>query len=89
LDVTDITHQSVKDIATAVIRAIPGLEWAGLDLMSRDITALQTADSYVVLEINASAMLGIYDFPEQGVYRHVTEEFFKLMFPKIDWSAPK
>lgn len=48
-DVTRTTHPSLKDIATAVKKAMPGLPLAAIDLVVPDHTATTTtADAYVV-----------------------------------------
>lgn len=83
LDYTDKVHPSVKEISLRAINAIPGLAFAGIDFMSRDITKPQTADNYVIIEINDSPGFDIHDYPYKGENRHTAREFIYLMFPEI------
>lgn len=83
IDVTDIVHQSVKDLALKVIRAIPGLEFTGIDFMTTDITKPQTNESYIIIEINDSPGFDIHDFPYQGKNRHAAREFLYILFPTL------
>ncbi len=83
IDYTDKVHQSVKDIALKTINAIPGLELAGIDFMSTDVTAQQTEDNYVVIETNTSPGLGMHTRPYQGEDRLGAREFVYLMFPEL------
>ncbi len=84
IDVTDLAHDSVKQIAIKAIRAVPGLTFAGIDFMTKDITKEQTADSYVIIEINDSPGFDIHDMPYIGKNRHATFEFLCLLFPELE-----
>jgi len=83
IDFTDEIHPSVKKIAIKTINAIPGLEFAGLDFMCKDITKQQTKDSYIVVEINNSPGIFMHDLPFKGKNRHASREFLKLIFPEL------
>ncbi len=83
IDMTDQVHPSVKNIALKAIKTIPGLTFAGIDFMSKDITQKQTEDSYVILEINDSPGFDIHDLPYQGKNRHAAREFLYLIFPEL------
>jgi len=83
IDVTDIAHQSVKDIAIRIMRSIPGLEFAGIDLMTKDITAEQSSKTYSLIEVNASPGFSIHDFPYQGKKRRAGREMLFLIFPEL------
>lgn len=83
IDVTDIVHPSIKKIAVDVINSIPGLEYAGIDLMTKDVTKKQSKLSYEILEINDSPGIDIHHFPYQGKPRNVAGELLKLLFPEI------
>jgi len=80
IDFSDLIHQSVKDIALKTIQAIPGLTFAGIDLMSTDISQSQNKDSYVILEVNTSPGFDIHDQPYVGKNRHAAREFLRLLF---------
>ncbi|NCS97913.1 MAG: hypothetical protein GW762_04970 [Candidatus Pacebacteria bacterium] len=83
IDYTDLVHPSVNEIALKAIKAIPGLSFAGLDMLSTDITMPQTDDSYVIIEINDSPGFDIHDYPYEGKNRHVARAFLFLMFPEL------
>jgi len=83
IDFTDQVHPSVKKIALQAINAIPGLSFAGLDFMSKDITKEQTKGNYVIIEVNDSPGFDIHDFPYQGKKRYAAREFLFLIFPEL------
>ncbi len=83
IDVTDIIHSSVAEIAVNSVRAIPGLAYAGIDFMTNtSVEHEQTASSYVIIEVNASPMLSIHHYPYQGQKRDVTGAIIDLLFPE-------
>lgn len=83
IDVTDIAHPDVADICLRATRAFPGLEIAGVDFMTKDITKPQTPESYIVVEVNNSPGFSIHDLPYQGKNRHAADEFLKILFPSL------
>src|SRR5690606_19949911 len=83
IDVTDIAHPSVSEIALRAMKAFPGLAFAGIDFMTRDITQPQTQDTYTIIEVNTSPGFCIHDDPYQGENRHVAREFLYILFPKL------
>lgn len=54
IDFTKTCHPGFKDIARQSIKAIPGLRYAGLDIIAKDITQAPTEDNYVLTEIEFS-----------------------------------
>lgn len=84
IDFTDKVHPSVKEISLKAINSIPGLSFAGIDFMSKDITKKQTKDSYVIIEINDSPGFDIHDIPYEGKNRHAAREFLYLIFPELE-----
>lgn len=83
IDVTDTVHPSVKDIALKTIRAIPGLEFAGIDFMTTDVTAEQNNSTYIIVEINSSPGFDIHDMPYTGKNRQTAAAFLRLLFPNL------
>lgn len=83
VDYTDTAHPSVAAVALQAIRAIPGLQWAGIDFMTTDITKEQTADTYSVIEVNGSPEFAMHDIPMIGKKRGAAETFIRLMFPEL------
>ncbi|MBP9819973.1 hypothetical protein KBC79_04525 [Candidatus Woesebacteria bacterium] len=81
IDVTDEVHESVKRLAVQSINAIPGLAYAGVDFMSKDITVFQNQDNYKIVELNKSPGFSIHEQPYQGKPRHVSKALLNLLFP--------
>jgi cyanophycin synthetase len=68
VDVTDVIHPGLAELAGDAVRAIPGLGVAGIDLLVPDITS---ADRAVVLEANVGANIRIHHCPAYGQPRNV------------------
>ena len=68
VDVTDILHPDLRELAIEATRAIPGLGVAGVDLLTPDI---RSADGAVVLEANVGANIRIHNCPTYGRPRNV------------------
>ncbi len=83
IDFTDQVHESVNKIALQAIQAFPGLEFAGIDFMSKDIQAEQNQDTYRIIEVNQSPGFSIHDLPYKGESRHAAREFLYLLFPEL------
>lgn len=83
IDRTDEIHESVREIALQAVQAIPGLMWAGIDFMTKDIFAPQSQTSYVIIEINSAPEFDMHDIPMQGKSRGITKEFLYIMFPEL------
>jgi glutamate--cysteine ligase len=80
IDMTDETHESAKEIAVQAVNALPGLAFAGVDLMTTNIMAQQTASSYVLIELNKSPGFFLHELPYEGKKRPVSKALLKLMF---------
>ena len=89
LDVTDSVHPSVIEIAKRAVAAFPGLAFAGIDFMTKDITAEQTPGSYVIVEVNESPGYSIHDQPYEGKNRHGAYEFLCVLFPELRAEFPQ
>lgn len=83
IDRTDLIHDSVKKLALQAVSAIPGLSWAGIDFMTKDVYQLQTEESYIIIEMNCAAEFDMHDIPMQGIPRRAAKEFLCLMFPEV------
>jgi cyanophycin synthetase len=69
IDVTDVAHPGFFDIAIRAVRAIPGMPYAGVDLIAPDITAPPTATNHIVSEIEYSPCPTVAHFPLVGTPR--------------------
>ncbi len=83
IDVTDQVHPELKKIAVKSVRAIPGLAYAGVDLMTnKDISKKPTKNSYIIVELNSSPGIYPQHFPCQGKPRNVAKEIIDILFPE-------
>ncbi len=82
-DVTDQVHPELKKIAVKAVRAIPGLAYAGVDLMTnKDISKKPTKSSYIIIELNSSPGLRMHHFPVIGKPRNVAKGIIDILFPE-------
>jgi D-alanine-D-alanine ligase-like ATP-grasp enzyme len=72
IDVTDDIPAFYKNVAVKAARAA-GLRIAGVDMIISDMTTPPGPDTYIVVELNAPAMLSMHDFPYIGKNRHVEQ----------------
>ncbi len=83
VDVTDQVHPELKKIAVRAVKAIPGLTYTGLDLMtSKNISEKPTKNSYVIIELNSFPAIYPQHFPSQGKPRNVAKEIIDILFPE-------
>ncbi len=83
IDMTDAVHPSVKEIAIRTVNSIPGIDFAGVDFMSKDITIAQTPETYRIIEVNTSPGIFMHEFPFEGIPRNTPKEFLYLAFPEL------
>ncbi len=70
IDVTDEMPAFYKAVAEQAAKAA-GLNIAGIDIIIDDWNANPSAEHYIVVELNAPAMLSMHDFPYIGQNRQV------------------
>jgi len=70
IDVTDEMPDFYKEVTVKAARAA-GLKIAGIDFIVKDPDAAPSPENYIVVELNAPAMLSMHDFPYIGKNRHV------------------
>lgn len=88
IDVTDELHPSLKQIAVSAVRAIPGLAYAGVDvLVNKDIDKPATKKSYVIIEVNDSPMISMHHCPYEGKERNAAGAIIDMLFPKTKIKA--
>ncbi len=87
IDMTDLVHPSVKEIAVKAVNALPGLDFAGVDFMSPNIEGPQTPETYRIIEINSSPGFSIHQMPYQGTPRDLASEFLYIAFPSLRPTA--
>lgn len=70
IDVTDEMPDFYKEVAVKAAQA-GGLKIAGIDVIIKDINAAPSPKNYIVVELNAPAMLSMHNYPYKGKNRHV------------------
>lgn len=81
VDVTGIAHPSVLEIAKKALASFPGLPVAGLDVITKDISAPLIESSYSIIEINSSPGLAMHAYPAAGNSQPVAKWMVDVMFP--------
>lgn len=83
IDVTDSIHPQLKKIAIKAIKSIPGLPYAGIDIMIKgDISSKPSESSYAILEMNSSPGIFIHHFPYSGKAHNVAGGILDVLFPE-------
>lgn len=70
IDVTDAMPDFYKEVAVRAAGAA-GLRIAGVDIIVKDLEATPSPINYIVVELNAPAMLSMHNYPYSGENRHV------------------
>ncbi|HEY8452401.1 MAG: CapA family protein [Micromonosporaceae bacterium] len=71
VDLTDDVHPSFKEVAVRATRAVPGLDVAGVDIITVDPRQPAAPGTYIVCEINHDPGIDIHHFPIHGSPRDV------------------
>lgn len=83
-DVTDEIPQYIKDVAVKSVKAVPGLEAAGVDIIyaAHDESS---AEKYAVIELNARAHIGVNMYPTSGIGQNVPRVIVDHYFPNSEY----
>ena len=73
IDVTDQVHPGFKEIVVGALAAIPGMEYAGVDIIAPSVAVAPTSGNHVVSEVEYSPA-PITHFPSAGPFRDMTGE---------------
>lgn len=79
IDVTDTMPAFYKEVAVRAAQAAT-LRLAGVDIIIREPDAVPSEDDYIVVELNAPAMLSMHDFPWLGKNRNVEKYVLDCIF---------
>lgn len=73
IDCTEVMHPAYRDIVINAVRAIPGMEYAGVDIITPDISEEPNSENHVISEIEYSPA-PITHFPAHGATRDMAGE---------------
>jgi D-alanine-D-alanine ligase-like ATP-grasp enzyme len=65
IDYTDTVHPGFRELAIQAVKAIPGMQYAGVDIIAPSVTVEPTPDNYVIGEVEYSPA-PITHFPFAG-----------------------
>jgi cyanophycin synthetase len=80
VDVTDIVHPDNAEMASRSAKAI-GLDVAGVDFITRDITKSYKAEGGIICEVNAAPGFRMHTNPVEGKPRDVAGPVLDMLFP--------
>ena len=81
VDVTDVIHPDNRDMATRAARAV-GLDVAGIDFLTDDITVSHNENGGAICEINAAPGFRMHVAPSEGKPRDVAGRVMDMLFPQ-------
>jgi cyanophycin synthetase len=80
IDVTDRVHPDIREMAIRSALGV-GLDIAGIDYITSDITKSYRETGGAIIEVNARPGLDIHIWPWKGPVRNVADDILKHMFP--------
>ena len=81
IEMTEQAHESVKKIAMKVLKSIPGSTYAGIDLITKDITK-DVNNKYCIIEVNNMPGLSLHHYPYIGKPQNAAGALIDLVFPE-------
>src|SRR5699024_6998082 len=78
IDITPHLSEELKILALKATAAIPGLQTAGIDILTEDFTA----DSGYVIEVNTNANHQVHHLPYKGKVRKPFKDIMNIMLVK-------
>lgn len=82
VDVTDSVHESVRHLATSIMKGFEGMRYIGMDLICEDITKSLIQQQFVVCELNVAPGLSLHMLPAEGQSRNVAAALVDLLYPE-------
>ncbi|MDR8018915.1 ATP-binding protein [Nesterenkonia aerolata] len=88
VDVTEMVHSSVSEIAVGAAAAVPGVPLSAVDLVVPDHTAETPARRAVIAEYSERPWLGLYDEAAPDVAARVAQRLLHHSIPELS-EAPR
>jgi D-alanine-D-alanine ligase-like ATP-grasp enzyme/acylphosphatase len=86
-EVRDSAHPSLRELATAVVAAIPGLPYAGLDILMADHRSPVADQPVHIIEVNSRPVQSMHHFPMYGPPRNVSARLVADAVAAAGWPA--
>ena len=77
IDMTTQVSKEFVDIAFKALKAIEGLNVAGVDILCQDPTV--SSPNYVILEVNSNPGLAMHAFPDEGAAQPVGDYLLEIL----------
>lgn len=87
VEVLDETHSSLLELAVRAVRAVPGLDHAGVDVLAEDHRRPVGEQSAVVCEINKVPGSTSHHFPARGPARNVSRSLVEYYARRYDLAT--
>lgn len=81
IDVTDEIHPENEEIAVHAATII-GLDIAGIDITTKNISNSMRADNGAIIEVNAAPGIRMHYYPAIGKSRNVAKHIVDMLFPE-------
>ncbi len=81
-DFTDRVHPEIVELAFRALRTFPRLPYAGIDLMTADISAAPSTAACYILEVNSNPGLHMHVRPGAGQSQNVAAYVADMIFPE-------
>lgn len=81
IDVTDEIHEQNEKVITQAVRII-GLDVAGVDISTSDISKPLAETEGAIIEINAAPGIRMHHYPYQGTPRNAAKAIVEMLFPE-------
>lgn len=72
-EVLDETHETILEMAQRAVAALPGLAYAGLDVLMEDHRVAVSDQDVYIIEVNPKPVQTMHHFPMYGPPRNVSE----------------
>jgi acylphosphatase len=85
-EVRDSVHPSLCELAVAAVNAIPGLPYAGLDVLLADHRRPAGGQPVTIIEVNSRPVQSLHHFPIFGPPRNVSAALVELTARYAGWQ---
>ncbi len=81
-DVTEHIHPNIKEIAYKTLKSFPWMMYAGIDLITADISQDPHKNWYSIIEVNSNPSFSIHMLPKYWEPRNVAKMIVDMLFPE-------